>query len=775
MLELREFYLKDVVLYKEARFKFTPGITNVQAVNLNRPGRGSNYSGKSLLFTSLVNVMKNTEPLITKNAKTHTKDIFAKKSEVGLTLVKDKHVFGVVKKRTKTTIDKNGKPLDLRTQALANDYIDRLINTNEEEFFTLYYIDSRRPSSFQFGTSVSRFDFFTSLFRLNDVDETRKWFRQQANELKKSQSVADRVKDELKELGKEKDVGDLADKVTKGQEWQKSLTREARTIQKQLHLVEMYRMYKPLKEKYDTLFKETGSTNPRKEAREIDEQLDKLEHQRDKATRAKERADQRDRLQAKLDGVKLSSRFALLSDRKLQRILDLIEKKRRSVGDLPRKPKSVEEPKLKKVRRLLAEHDDFKGLNWIKIQSEAAKRKSKAEGKVSSAKEEAAEFESHFGSHSKEAECPTCKTSLSSNALKSVRAAFSRDLAKGKRDVQIWDRIERASQQYLDFVDAVEQQEKYQTAKRVLAKLDKYPVDAIAEVLRLRSRISDLPSDAPVRDTTGDEKKLRKRKESLLKLSSLKGQLGDFKDVDELKEAKALDPKKLKRKQEQIDEELNELLKKLPKLQSELDQVTEHNKRRRKLKREYKELTEALKDLKLYEAMADAYSTAGFKHLLIKKIAQMVERNMNHYAKFLYQEQYTFELRVNTNAFDALVTRKGGLSDIRRMSGAESRIFSLLFALSILPFIPKERRFNFMILDEPGENLDAGMLQIFRDVLLPELAKIIPSVVVISPKDEFVTASTRLVTVVKQGAHSRLIEGKYDAANQTTYKAKKRA
>ena len=775
-LTVESFWLRDIVLFKTARFKFRNGITNIQAVNLNRPGRGSNYSGKSLLFTSLANAMLNTEPLLTKNVRTLQKDIFGSaKSEVGFRVSDDRNSYEVVKKKSKTTVSKNGKPQDLRTSALQVSAVQNILKTNEEEFFTLNYVDSRRPSTFQFGTSASRFEFFTNLFRLTDLDETRKWLRQQANILKSDQVLLDRVQSELKELGAAKELGDLDQEVKKLLKKQKELHQRSRGVQKERHLLEMYRMYRPLKDKHDVLRKELSCDSPKKEISKIDDRLTKIESLREKDARIKERGERRKRLQEELASLKLDDRYKEMPLKKLSGILQDIEDVLKAVGDVSDKPpKAIEQPDQATAVKI-AQRLKFDNLPFDKLLKEVNERLSRIKGKIHSAKEDIQDFDKHFAGHA-ESPCPTCKTVLGEKAVRSVHKGFSariESLSSTKADLV---KLGSLCEDMIEWMDYEYRLENWRADQHKLKDTRKYDAKALAKCANIRSKLDDIP--VKIEELFGDhqkeERQLRKQRERLQKFSHVQKQLEDFKDKDELEDGARLDSDKLKAEQVDIDRQMDKINARLPKKQAELDRVEEHNKRRKSLKKEQHALVVAQQDLPVYEALAEAHSTIGMKQFLVKKIAASVEKNLNHYAKLLYQEPYSFQLVVKDNAFDAIVTRnldgKNSSSDIRRMSGAESRIFSLAFLLSVLPLIPRSRRLNFLILDEPEVNLDDGMLQIFRDVLLPELNKLIPSIIVISPKDELVTPSCHLITVVKQGSVSKLIQGKYTAANSPRFK-----
>jgi DNA repair exonuclease SbcCD ATPase subunit len=103
--------------------------------------------------------------------------------------------------------------------------------------------------------------------------------------------------------------------------------------------------------------------------------------------------------------------------------------------------------------------------------------------------------------------------------------------------------------------------------------------------------------------------------------------------------------------------------------------------------------------------------------------------------------------------------RNGASSDVRYFSGAESRLFAIVFLLAILPMIPDSRRTNILILDEPTANMDDAALEIFRDVLLPQLQKIVPSVIVVSPNPEIVPQHAPVFTVLKKNGKSKLLKG----------------
>ena len=56
-------------------------------------------------------------------------------------------------------------------------------------------------------------------------------------------------------------------------------------------------------------------------------------------------------------------------------------------------------------------------------------------------------------------------------------------------------------------------------------------------------------------------------------------------------------------------------------------------------------------------------------------------------------------------------------------------------------------------------NMDPEAREIFRDSLLPRLAKVVPCLIVISPNKDIVPQHATVFTVVKDKGVSKLVEG----------------
>ena len=158
-----------------------------------------------------------------------------------------------------------------------------------------------------------------------------------------------------------------------------------------------------------------------------------------------------------------------------------------------------------------------------------------------------------------------------------------------------------------------------------------------------------------------------------------------------------------------------------------------------------------------------AYGTRGIRKVLINTVCQRLEEVLNSYSKSLLPEDYKFNLEMDTQ-FRIEVTRNGALpSDVRRLSGAESSLFSLLLWAGLMSFVPKASRPNVLILDELDANMSDETKERFCE-FLPKLLNVVEHIVVVTPQSdvryEDYVPNVKYVTVVKKGLVAKLVPGK---------------
>lgn len=165
-----------------------------------------------------------------------------------------------------------------------------------------------------------------------------------------------------------------------------------------------------------------------------------------------------------------------------------------------------------------------------------------------------------------------------------------------------------------------------------------------------------------------------------------------------------------------------------------------------------------LKDRPILERLLDAYGPKGLRMAVLRDASSRICSNLNRFAPLLFPEKVEFTAHLSEGNLDFHVTRfDGRTSDIRHMSGAESRLFSLVWLLGVLPLVPESRRCNIVVLDEFEANLD----QVTRDLLvneyLPALNEVVPHVVFLTPNTPPEPGlGRRSLMVVKEGKVSRV-------------------
>lgn len=200
-------------------------------------------------------------------------------------------------------------------------------------------------------------------------------------------------------------------------------------------------------------------------------------------------------------------------------------------------------------------------------------------------------------------------------------------------------------------------------------------------------------------------------------------------------------------------------------LRSSLELATAQDKELLKLTELIDSAEARLKEAQVYEILEKAYGPTGFRRMLINTICSNLEQVINRYSKGLFPEDYRFELTLEKQ-FDIIVNRTHGPdsspSDVRKLSGAESSMFSLLLWIGLMSFVPRAKRPNFLILDELDSRMGPDSQDRFL-AFIPKLLQVVNHVIVITPKSETryedYVPKVSYITVVKKGLNSSIHEG----------------
>ncbi len=729
MINLLGLTLTDIVFFKgTTRFDFKPGMTFIQGRNLQRRGpTASNGSGKSLLFGTLPNVVLDTHPTITKNVRSVQKNIYGKGSSVVLDFAKGKSKYTYTKAGAKTALAKNGVDMQSR---IARDQLRSLINYSEKEFFSTVYLDSRRPNTFLMGTSAERFDFMTEVFCLHNIDDFRKYVNRQISDLNSDGSVLDQTQEDLttarsrlKALPKE-----AAEQAAELSAWLKKASIRAQRLTSTQHQWENYTRWSEQNEKLEAMEK------PKHTMKELRALLSELDGYEAELRQWKRQQKEREGLQAEFDALKVDdSEYDAMLKRKNR--LQPVDEPERPDGDL-----KIAKKRAAKVTRERAE--ELLG---------------KARAKQQMLKEQLDTFNEEVGEAD---QCPTCHSELSASTKKAIRQNFESQIEELKGKIETAQAYIAAHKTVVAFERYEEELDAYNKYKAEAREIKAYPFADVRRWRELKTLLSanEIKKPTPPKSLVFGNNR-EKLEESLRKATKWNQQKQLVDSLATERPDVEVDADAIAK----LNDEVSEKMALLPELQAKASERKTVLATIKELKERAERLAEGLEDLPVYRLLSEAYGNKGVKVLMVQKIAKMLEKNLNKHARQVFAEDFKFTLNVADGRFDVNVTRRSArkevTSDIRMMSGAESRLFIFLFVMALLPLIPSDRRMNTLILDEPDANMDPEAREIFRDSLLPRLSKVVPCLIVISPNKDIVPQHARVFTVVKDKGVSTLVEG----------------
>lgn len=721
--------LENIVYFKEpTTFEFTKGLTFIQGRNLQRRGpAASNGSGKSLLFGVLPNLLFDSHPTITKNTRSVQRQLYVKGSRASVKFTRGKHQYEYEKSGAKTRLSRDGKDLQSR---IAREQLRKLVDLSEEEFFSTVYLDSRRNNQFQLGTSADRFAFITQLFRLQNIDDFRKHVNKNIAELNSDGRLLEQTLLDLADVaGKLK----VLPKVTQQQtdelaQWlQRSSTRTQRLAAEQ-HNWTNWQRYKKVLDDLEQL------TVPEKSVKQLGVQIDAHVAYRASVKATQQVQAKTNKWKTELLGLSQVDAELLPVQQERANKLGTVSVPAKPQGDISAARLAAQKVSLSKARRIARN----------------------SESSVRVLGQQLAEFNAEIGEQDV---CPTCHSTLTKATRRAVRQRFEESLAQAS------DKLRRATKftnayEIVEAHDAYDMQIKsYTVWKKAKAEIDAYPFEQARRKLELQKllKASSVELDTLPNKPQGNIDLLKEQLAQARKYSEIT-RLAESLRVE--KPVNKVDPAAIK----VLNDEVSAKMSLLPDLQATLAERRSLRKQTSELAARENEITGRVQDLPVYKLLQDAYSTSGIKTLMVKRIAVALEKNLNKYSRQIFAEDFTFRFEVQDNKFDVWVTRRTGrkeiTSDIRHMSGAESRLFVFLFVLSLLPLIPASRRMNILVMDEPDSNMDADTLETFSTRLLPALQKIVPSVIVITPRNDYIPSGSKIFTVVKDKGHSRLVVGK---------------
>lgn len=717
--------LIDFPFFKKQTFVLDSGHINlVLGQNFNGGGSSNpNGAGKSLFFSQIIEFITD-EPIIgVKKDKIRRGTRILEFSKAGK---RYKVTRSFTNGKEKIVVERNGKDLEIRELREAKDFVDKVIGLSKEELYTFVYLDSQVGHPLIHGDTAVRKNFFVSFFKQFGILATfRKLVSTQVDLCKTDLVRIEEANGRMQALkAKLPDVSikKLKERVQELQEESNSLSV---TIPELIRANDIREKYLAIRSKLQNLCLETKVndlelvTSRRKElrslGRELSQDQDLLDRYTEWSSSNAEYAKKLSELEEKLD---LS-----VTIEELAKKLDRLSSTREEVKAVLRRLRGT-------VDSTTEELDTTKAT--IKKLEHRIKHLESDSGK-----------------------CPTCGgdyiDTKAVTELKEAKALLKLEL---KSLASIEAKLE-ASELELD------------GAKDRLSKqLDR-------QIASLDLRCAGLNEYHSLKNSRAKPPAKPKRTQEQISIGlagvdTVLDQLSSMIPMFELKTEWMTVGAETKSKLKTLD--LAEINQQMLSISSKLASATVEYELAASVRAEIAELSDRIgdlntkvEDLDALKVLEGAFSKKGIELILIKSLCSSLEQQVNKYSKLIFPEDYTFTFELDTN-FSILVTRvhnsNAETSDVRKLSGAERKLFSLVLLISLLTFIPKSKRTNLLVLDEPtaamGEDNKASLIR-----FLPVLQSIIPNIVVITPldKQDYAVINPKVWTVQKKGLQSRIIEG----------------
>ena len=731
MRTYRYITARDIPFFKDQTFTFDkPGISVILGLNANGQVSDSvaqhntNGAGKSLFFSLI------KEVFFKDGVSTVARDKI-KRGEIEIGVDTDKHKYVVRRflqgKTERYSILEDGKEVSPKDPKALSDKLLDILGCSREAYEVTQYLDTKIPNALRTGDTGVRRKFFTSFFDLESADSFKALVTAEKDALKEEAAVLSELERQLGEMKDLEPLEDLKEMVEAASKKAADLTARQEAMREERQYAQYLTSYKALikslmREGISTSLEEftDAMVNRNKKLRAlIQAHSEQTEYNAD--VKARKRAIETRSVWLKENG---------LSEEEIDSLPTLVE----TLGD-----------KLDVARKAQQEMEI--------AQSQLAQRIEDKVAEIEAKQQELSDLDTAKS-------CTKCGQPLTQKHAKEEKAELVARISILKTFLK---KIRTKHELLTEEVEARREKIKSRTSEHVAYIRINRSVPQIPD--KPQRPKSDLPEDFDVEQAREDSLKFKTRIEELRELIGdprtkafwnrvRKGDVPEYTDDD----------------YDALTARLMKATQRMTEAQAAYDQNRELRRERKAAKTRILDLKERAQDFEVIQILDKAFaSNQGIKQLRINAICRILESQVNRYARFLFPEDYTFEFDLTTQ-FHILVTRtlegekEPVTTDVRKLSGAEAGLFDLLLSISLLTFQHPSKRSNLMILDELDSGFGPGMTEAFIN-FLPTLNKVIPNLVIITPRStNDYGESVNYYTVVKQGAHSRILAGKLTKA-----------
>lgn len=707
----------------KAIFKFKPGISVIYGLNRSsgKQSKNSNWVGKSLLFSTISEVLYE-QPIVGSK-----QDRIAKGLQQVI-LQDDKNKYLISKKNNKYIIKVNGINKNFVTNKKGpREFIEQIWPLTLEEYETFVHIDTRIPHPLVMGSTAIRKEFFTKFFGLDKVDAERKLYLAELNKLasvKESYNTLYSTYNLIKKdsLSKEQ-ITALEKEVENLHNQQDQLKVDMLKMQEKQQLIEFANAWK---EEIDIL-KKNNIYN--------EDQLRELanKHQAEVEDYSKKKALAEKYHQYCLENEAYLNAYNKLSDKEKSISFDKAKEghKRFLTASNNKEELELAIDKLKDLEEVNKPENINIDIDQISAQMILLKHQI----------EHAEKF--------KDGICPTCGQPVKNIDLNQLKS----DYAKLKEQQSLYNQYQKELDSYNEYIKNKEQlesnQEEYAKNEQLANKYSKYE--------KLYKKLIALPDKPePFIDSIYDLKDINNKRQDAQEKERFYRKLLPYANKIE-----AYFQLKDKTVDKSIFEKYNAASNKYYEMNTKLENAKTTYSKLEQIQSNLQSMKKQLEDVKPLEYLVDLFQDKTLKKRIVQIIGDRLMQLVNKYAALTFNEDYKFSLEWESSQINIICKRKAGkrelVSDVRKLSGAESRLFTLILVLSLLSFIPTNKRPNVLILDEPDANFSAETTAQFYK-LIQIIEKAIESIIIITTRTDEMYAGSRCYTIVRDG-NSKIVKG----------------
>jgi DNA repair exonuclease SbcCD ATPase subunit len=688
------------------------GIVYLYGKNMLKADGNGNAAGKSAFASSIAEIFY--DPMVgTKQDKVKTGSRF-------IEFVQDKKTIKIGSKFSgkteKLTLSIDGEDKSGRVNKNTREQIETYWPITENEYKTYGYIDSNLPHPLARGSSTERKTFFSSFFGLDKLDAERKLISAELSKIKKVKAAYNELNSTFLEI--KKDMLAKQERVVLEEEQEKlgrivsKLRDESAKYQRIKQLVEFKKFASvqikallkviPDLEEFETVYKTT-----RKKIAQLEQMKEQLQEWRDyKRDLAK--------YEKEIEGLDMSVPLDVLkqASRQYERALLAVED-----GEDLEAPKRVKKPSAPEV----------------------------GERKELTAALVTAEHQLEHAAKFKKGVCHTCGQAVKAEPIEKIKARVERL----QLSLDAWEEYDNDLRAYERYVAKVKDYEERKAALDA-AKFSIKQFELKHKLYKKRASIlkPEVVNRPKEIDEGGNDLEELKVTAELLRFCQ-----------PHLDTIAALQTLTKEDQEVQFDtEKLNRMQDKLASIQAKLEVHNAVKSRAAKMRSRLLELQADMESEEALTLLLDGYSDKAVKKMVIEAISQHLMATVNQYSSIVFDD-YRFEFVWSASQIQILVHRpKMDTTDVRKLSGAESKLFTLILVLSLLKFVPKRKRLSLLVLDEPTASFSEETTELFHR-LLPHLNQLIPTILVITPKaNERLEGSTEL-TVLRDREGARIVKG----------------